>query len=57
MGKVLKLRDRVGGMVEMLKLLGLELEGKHHSGIDDARNISRICLELIKTHKAMFYKT
>ena len=29
-------------MAEMLEALGLELVGRHHSGIDDARNIARI---------------
>jgi inhibitor of KinA sporulation pathway (predicted exonuclease) len=28
-------------MPEMLEQSGLTLEGKHHSGIDDARNIAR----------------
>lgn len=31
-----------GDLLEMLKRLGLELEGSHHSGIDDCRNIARI---------------
>ncbi len=30
------------GMAEALKLCGLELEGAHHRGIDDARNIARM---------------
>lgn len=30
------------GMVTMLSDLGLELQGKHHSGIDDCRNIARV---------------
>ncbi|MEM8890688.1 MAG: 3'-5' exonuclease [Bacteroidota bacterium] len=30
------------GMARALSLEGLELEGTHHRGIDDARNISRI---------------
>ena len=41
-------KSRVDGMPSMLNLCGLELEGKHHSGIDDARNIARcvlMCLE------------
>lgn len=32
----------------MLNKLGLEFEGRKHSGIDDARNIARIALELSK---------
>lgn len=30
------------GMRKALNILGLELEGTHHRGIDDARNISKI---------------
>lgn len=40
---------RKGGhwsMVEMLEELGLALQGRHHSGLDDARNIARVVLEL-----------
>ena len=28
----------------MLDLCGLKLEGKHHSGIDDAKNLARIVI-------------
>lgn len=34
------------GMPSMLSALGLELEGRHHRGIDDCRNIARIVLAL-----------
>ncbi len=34
------------GMPHMLSALGLELEGRHHRGIDDCRNIARIVLAL-----------
>lgn len=34
-------------MKQMLNQLGLELQGHHHSGIDDTRNIANICLELL----------
>jgi inhibitor of KinA sporulation pathway (predicted exonuclease) len=34
---------RARGMTSMLEHLGLALEGRHHSGIDDCRNIARIC--------------
>eukprot|EP00930_Biecheleria_cincta_P038030 TRINITY_DN26129_c0_g1_i1.p1 TRINITY_DN26129_c0_g1~~TRINITY_DN26129_c0_g1_i1.p1 ORF type:complete len:531 (+),score=99.51 TRINITY_DN26129_c0_g1_i1:60-1652(+) len=37
------------GMPSMLQKLGLELEGKHHSGLDDCRNIARILAELLRT--------
>lgn len=36
------------GMSIMLDELGLKLEGHHHSGIDDCRNIAKICHELTK---------
>ena len=32
------------GMMGMLKKLGLKHEGRHHSGIDDVKNITNICL-------------
>ena len=38
--EIRKIRRR--DMAEMLEALGLELVGRHHSGIDDARNIARI---------------
>jgi ERI1 exoribonuclease 3 len=33
---------KASGMVEMLHGVRLQLEGRHHSGIDDCRNIARI---------------
>lgn len=44
-------------MMEMLKCLNLKHEGKHHSGIDDVKNLCNICLELIKEHDAKFPRT
>ena len=41
--------QRARGMPRMLQALGLELEGRHHSGIDDSKNIARILGELAKT--------
>lgn len=35
-------------MVKMLAALNLELEGRHHSGIDDCRNISKIFVKLVQ---------
>jgi inhibitor of KinA sporulation pathway (predicted exonuclease) len=35
-------KKKVGGMAKMLTYLGLPLIGRHHSGIDDCRNISKI---------------
>lgn len=34
------------GMSGMLHQLGMELEGRHHSGIDDCRNIAAIAIRL-----------
>lgn len=36
-----KLKRRYG-MAQALKLVGMELEGTHHRGLDDARNIARL---------------
>ena len=36
------------GMKSMLEDLGLSLDGRHHSGIDDCRNITKILVTLIK---------
>ena len=36
------------GKVPMLQQLGLTLEGRHHSGIDDSKNIAKILKELVK---------
>lgn len=36
-----------GGMAGALTVLGLTLEGTHHRGIDDARNIARIAQTLL----------
>ncbi|XP_060082479.1 ERI1 exoribonuclease 3-like [Ylistrum balloti] len=36
------------GMIAMLDGLSLDLEGRHHSGIDDSKNIARVAVELLK---------
>ena len=36
------------GMANMLKFLGLNLIGRHHSGIDDTKNIARCALKLME---------
>ena len=36
-------------MKEMLNILGLELDGRHHSGIDDCYNIAKILVHLLQT--------
>jgi len=42
------LKPPVRGMPDMLELCGLELEGRHHSGIDDARNIARCAIKCLE---------
>ena len=42
--------QKAKGMVGMLEYLGLQLEGRHHSWIDDSRNIARILAKLGKVH-------
>jgi len=38
----------VGGMPDMLSICGLQLQGRHHSGIDDARNIAACVLKCLQ---------
>lgn len=38
----------VQSMTHMLEVCGLELKGKHHSGIDDSRNIAASVVECLK---------
>ena len=38
------------GIRDMLEQLGLRLDGHLHSGVDDATNIGRIAIELIKVN-------
>jgi len=40
--------DKEVGMAEALKIAGIPLEGKHHSGKDDAYNIAKILREILK---------
>jgi inhibitor of KinA sporulation pathway (predicted exonuclease) len=35
-------------MPDMLDICGIKLEGRHHSGIDDAKNIASIVLSCLK---------
>eukprot|EP01098_Paradermamoeba_levis_P004763 TRINITY_DN2034_c0_g1_i1.p1 TRINITY_DN2034_c0_g1~~TRINITY_DN2034_c0_g1_i1.p1 ORF type:complete len:250 (+),score=62.26 TRINITY_DN2034_c0_g1_i1:86-751(+) len=39
---------RPSGMTGMLSHLGMQLEGRHHSGIDDCRNITRVMIRLLE---------
>lgn len=45
--------DREPGMDTALDHLGLKLEGTHHRGIDDARNIGRILVQTLKTFRGL----
>lgn len=38
------------GMMSMLRHFDLELEGRHHSGIDDSKNIARILKKLLQMY-------
>merc|ERR1719436_2073239 len=40
--------NRLPGLQTMLDMLGLEFEGTPHSGVDDARNIARILIRLLR---------
>jgi ERI1 exoribonuclease 3 len=42
------------GMVNMLKYLNLNLDGRHHSGIDDCKNISKILSKIINDGHTKF---
>ena len=42
------------GMKGMLEILNMSLDGRHHSGIDDVKNICKIVLELLKRNKNIF---
>lgn len=47
------MRKRGSGMASMLQDLNLQLDGRHHSGIDDTRNIAKILRELIKRSESL----
>jgi ERI1 exoribonuclease 3 len=41
-------------LMKMLRRLGMQFHGQHHSGIDDARNIARVAMSLIqKGHRLL----
>lgn len=41
-----------GGMLNMLKKLKIKQTGKHHSGIDDCRNLAKIVIKMVENkHK------
>ncbi|AYU79165.1 phosphotransferase, putative [Leishmania donovani] len=39
---------RPSGMPDMLQMLGLPLQGRHHSGIDDCRNLTAVLCALLR---------
>ncbi len=39
------------GMDKALEILGIELEGTHHRGMDDSRNIAKIVCHLLKSSR------
>jgi len=41
-------KARARGMTEMLEDLDIPLVGRHHSGIDDARNIAAVMMKMLK---------
>jgi len=43
-----KYMSKAKGMKGMLDFYCMELEGRHHSGIDDCRNIARICRQMME---------
>ncbi len=48
-----KWKRKPAGMARMLQALDLELEGRHHRGIDDCRNIAKIVRALVARHQRM----
>lgn len=48
-------RVRSGNLSTMLESLGLKFEGREHSGIDDAKNIARVVVQLIKDRCVLKY--
>ena len=48
---------KASGMAGMLRGLGLTLTGRHHSGIDDCRNIAKIAIALAARGAELHYTT
>ena len=36
------------GMDNLLNKLGLKLEGRHHRGVDDAYNVAKILIDILR---------
>ncbi len=45
--------DKELGLDAALKYLGMKLEGTHHRGVDDARNIAKIFMHLLKKFRGV----
>ncbi|CAF1265570.1 unnamed protein product [Adineta ricciae] len=45
--------NRINGMKDLLKRLHLTLDGKHHSGIDDTKNIAKIAQWFIENNQIL----
>lgn len=45
------------GMISMLDYFGLSLDGRHHSGIDDSRNIAKVLKKLAEIDKVILPTT
>ena len=44
--------SKAPGMPGMLQAYGHKLDGRHHSGIDDSKNIAKIAISLLEEHAA-----
>ena len=42
------MKAKIGGMTDMLDICGIKLQGHHHSGIDDTKNIASIAIHLME---------
>ena len=42
------MKSQVYGMTDMLEKCGLKLEGRHHSGLDDSKNIASCAIACMK---------
>jgi len=49
MNDIKQAKPTTTGMEDMLQKCGLKLEGRHHSGIDDAKNIASIVIHMLKS--------
>jgi inhibitor of KinA sporulation pathway (predicted exonuclease) len=51
-------KKKAGGMDKMLEQLDLTLDGRHHSGIDDTRNLAKILIKIVNDgHTNFQYNT